>query len=86
MYREAAKEGRRFDAVVLDLTVPGGLGGREVLARLLELDPEVKAVASSGYAAEPASSEAQQARFSGFLPKPYSLAELGRVLGEVLSD
>jgi signal transduction histidine kinase len=86
MYREAVKEGRRFDAVVLDLTVPGGLGGREVLARLLELDPEVKAVASSGYAAEPASSEAQQARFSGFLPKPYSLAELGRVLGEVLSN
>ena len=85
MYREAVQEGRPFAAVVLDLTVPGGIGGREALDQLLELDPGVKAVASSGYAADPGSSEARRGRFSGFLPKPYSLAELSRVLGELLS-
>jgi signal transduction histidine kinase len=81
LYREAGEAGRPFAAVILDLTVPGGLSGREALERLRELDPEAKVVASSGYAA----GSADRARFSGFLPKPYSLAELGRVLGAVVS-
>jgi two-component system cell cycle sensor histidine kinase/response regulator CckA len=86
LYREAAEAGRPFAAVVVDLTVPGGLSGEETLERLRELDPQARVVASSGYAAEPEHRGTGRARFSGFLPKPYSLTEMGRVLEAVLPD
>jgi CheY-like chemotaxis protein len=86
MFVQAAESEKPFAAVILDLTVPGGLGGTETLDRLLKIDPEVKAVASSGYSAEPVTGKDEGSLFSGFLPKPYSLAELGRVIGELLRD
>ena len=53
LYRNAMADGTPFDAVVLDLTVPGGMGGKECIAKLLELDPNVRAIVCSGYASEP---------------------------------
>jgi CheY-like chemotaxis protein len=85
MYVEAAEAGRPFAAIVLDLTVSGGLGGVETLDRLLEIEPGVKAVASSGYSLETVDERTQPHGFSAFLPKPYSLDELGRVLGDLLA-
>ena len=85
MFIEAAEAGRPFAAIVLDLTVSGGLGGVETLGRLLEIEPKVKAVASSGYSLETVDKRTQPYGFSAFLPKPYSLDELGRVLGELLA-
>jgi len=82
---EAIEAGHPFAAVILDLTVSGGLGGVETLDRLLEIEPNVKAVASSGYSVETVATGKKPSRFSGFLPKPYSLSEIGRVIGELLA-
>jgi signal transduction histidine kinase/ActR/RegA family two-component response regulator len=86
MFVQAAEAGRPFAAIVLDLTVSGGLGGVDTLDRILEIDPKAKAVASSGYSLEAVDERTQPHGFSAFLPKPYSLDELGRVLGELLAD
>jgi len=79
-YRMAMEGGMRFDMVILDLTVPGGMGGAEAVRKLRELDPEVKAVASSGYSADPVMAEFEEHGFSDVVAKPYRLDELGRAL------
>jgi PAS domain S-box-containing protein len=84
IYRERLKEGRRFDAVILDLTLPGGMGGREALKRLLEIDPAVNAIVSSGYAMDATMSRYQDYGFRGVIAKPYEAAELGRVVRETI--
>ena len=50
LYKEAKASKERFDAVILDLTIPGGMGGIEAIGKLREIDPEIKAIVSSGYA------------------------------------
>lgn len=83
-WEQGRREGRPFDAVVVDLTVRGGMGGVETLRKLLALDPAVRVVVSSGYseAAEMADSAAHG--FAAVLPKPYSAADLRAVLGPLL--
>ncbi len=77
--RELARE-RHFDVAILDLTVPGGKGGAEVLPQLLTLDPELKAIASSGYSDSPVMSRYTEYGFTAVLPKPYTLAGVGQAL------
>lgn len=84
LYGEALAEGRPFAAVILDLTVPGGLGGKETLAALLELDPQVRAIVSSGYADGPVMADYQRYGFRGVLAKPFQISELSSTLEEVL--
>ncbi|HLE84057.1 MAG TPA: ATP-binding protein, partial [Thermoanaerobaculia bacterium] len=84
VYRDALDRGEPFDVVILDLTVPGGKGGKQTLRDLLRLDPGVRAVASSGYADDPAVSGAGGNGFVAALPKPYSLPRLSEVLDEVV--
>ncbi len=76
--------GRPFDVVVMDLTVPGGMGGLEALERMRALDPQVKAIVSSGYSSDPVLANFRQYGFSGRVAKPYELTEFGRVLREVI--
>lgn len=85
-YQEAQREGRPFATVILDLTIPGGMGGRETLERLRAIDPAVCAIVSSGYseANETAAYAAQG--FRAFLKKPFSRDDVGRVLAEVLRN
>jgi signal transduction histidine kinase/CheY-like chemotaxis protein len=83
IYRSAFHEGHRFDAVVLDLTVPGGMGGTEALAELSKIDPEVKAIVSSGYSGDSIMSDYSAHGFKAVLPKPYDPKRLGEVLGMV---
>ncbi len=83
-YRQAMTDGRRFDAVIMDLTVPGGLGGQETIAELKTLDPQVKAIVSSGYFNDPIIAEYQKYGFCGVVAKPYKFAELKRVIDRVL--
>ncbi|GMV38972.1 MAG: hypothetical protein AMXMBFR64_06880 [Myxococcales bacterium] len=85
-YREALGRQQRIDAVILDLTIRGGMGGREAVARLLDLDPTVRAIVSSGYFNDPVMADYRGYGFSGILSKPYSVADLGRVLREVLAS
>jgi PAS domain S-box-containing protein len=79
-YRDRLASRSGFDLVILDLTVPGGMGGREALARLRELDPHVVAVVSSGYATDPIMADFERHGFSAAMVKPYSLRELRETL------
>ena len=77
-YREKLEAGERFDLVILDLTLPGGMGGKEALKKLIEIDPTVNAIVSSGYATDATMSRYQDFGFRGVIAKPYEAAELGR--------
>ena len=84
MYKVAMESEKPYDAVILDLTVPGGMGGREAIEQLLEIDPEVKAVVSSGYSEDPVLAHFQEYGFKGMMPKPFESLSLSKVLHEVL--
>lgn len=86
LYRSAKQTSRPFDAVMMDLTIPGGVGGKEAFEMLREFDPEVKAVVSSGYATDPVMADYRRYGFSGVVPKPYTAEELGETLKRVLED
>ncbi|MHB8765060.1 MAG: hybrid sensor histidine kinase/response regulator, partial [Deferrisomatales bacterium] len=83
LYSQALAAGSPFDTVLLDLTVPGGMGGKEAVARLRELDPQVRAVVSSGYSNDPVLADWARHGFAGVLAKPYRAEELSRVLRSV---
>jgi len=85
LYRAAAQEkGEPFDAVILDLTVPGGMGGREALRELVEIDADVKAIVSSGYSNDEVVAEFAEHGFRAAIAKPFGLAQLSKVLAEVV--
>ncbi|NOY45027.1 MAG: PAS domain-containing protein [Deltaproteobacteria bacterium] len=84
-YRAAQGDGAPFDLVILDLTVPAGMGGLEALNELRRIDPGVRAVASSGYASDPVLAEPRRYGFAASVAKPYRLAELSRVIETVLA-
>ena len=85
MYQKAKEAGEPFDAVILDLTIPGGMGGKEAIGKLLEIDPDVKAVVSSGYSEDPVLSNFGEYDFRGVVSKPYKVEELSEVLHRVMS-
>ncbi len=84
IYREALDKGRPFDVVIMDLTIPGGMGGKETMKNLLKMDPKVKAVVASGYSDDLIMVEPEKYGFRGVIPKPYNIEELNKVLGQVL--
>jgi CheY-like chemotaxis protein len=86
IFCQSADEGRPFDVVILDLTVHGGKGGKETVFSLKRVDPDVKAVVSSGYASDTVMTEYAAFGFSGKLAKPYTMEDLGRVIKAVLDD
>ncbi|MBC7357223.1 MAG: PAS domain S-box protein [Desulfacinum sp.] len=85
LYREAMASGYPFDAVILDLTIPGGMGGRRTLQRLRELDPGVRAIVSSGYSSDPIMAKPHEFGFCGVVAKPYRIEDLAQELQRVLS-
>lgn len=83
---KAARESRvPFDVVILDLTVPGGMGGKETVQRLHEIDPHVKAIASSGYSQDTVMSEYEKHGFAGVVPKPYKIGELSEAVQKAMN-
>ena len=86
-YTRALMSGRPFDALMLDLVVPGGMGGREALALLSEVDPAVKAktIVVSGYTRDAALDGFREEGFKAFIAKPYTLEELDSTLHSVIS-
>ncbi len=85
-YEKAMKEGRPYDLVISDLTIPGGMGGQETIKRLHRLDPDVRAIVSSGYANDPVMSQHEEYGFCGMIAKPYEIDALGRKVAEVLAE
>ena len=70
----------------MDITVPGGMGGKEAIQEILKIDPDAKAVVSSGYAKDPIMSNYKKYGFIGVVPKPYNVEEISRELHRVLAD
>ena len=78
-------EGRVMDAAILDLTVPGAMGGEQALKQLRALDPNLKALVSSGYSSAPVMANFREFGFQAVVPKPYGVETLAAALAEVLS-
>lgn len=85
LYTEAMDAGQPFDAVIMDLTIPGGMGGKETIRRLRELDGRIRAIVSSGYSNDPIMAHYSDYGFAGVVNKPIDISYLSRVLHEVLS-
>jgi signal transduction histidine kinase/CheY-like chemotaxis protein len=84
LYKRAIESGNPFNAVVIDLTIPGGMGGNETIKKLLEIDPDVKAIVTSGYSNNPVMANFRKYGFKGVLAKPYEIDELYETLQEVI--
>ncbi|MCP4368375.1 MAG: response regulator, partial [Deltaproteobacteria bacterium] len=85
MYKKAMELQNPFDAVILDLTVRGGMGGKEAIKKLIEIDPKVRAIVSSGYSNSPVITSYKDYGFIGVIAKPYNINELSKKLNEVLT-
>ncbi len=86
LYQSAQEQGRKFSAVIMDLTIPGGMGGLEAVARLREIDREVKAIVSSGYSDDPVMADYRKYGFQGMIPKPYRIEDIHQELHRVLDE
>lgn len=84
LYNKAREIGKPFDAVILDLIVPGGMGGEKTIKKLFEIDPDVKALVSSGYSDDKVTSEFKKFGFISFLSKPYKINEIDRIIQKTL--
>ncbi len=84
LYKRYLNIGRPYDAVIMDLTVIGGLGGEETFRVLREMDPDVRAIVSSGYDNEEMAKQYLDLGFCGYLTKPYRVTDLGKVIKAVL--
>ena len=85
VYEEAMRTGDPFDAVIMDLTVPGGMGGQEATEKLLRIDPKARVIVSSGYSNTGVMSDYRSFGFSAVAPKPYNLKQIGEVVHRTLS-
>jgi PAS domain S-box-containing protein len=84
LYENSMKGGQPFDLVIMDLTVPGGMGGKETIRILKRIDPAVKAVVSSGYANDPIMADFKAYGFRGVVTKPYGAEQLIDEISRVL--
>jgi signal transduction histidine kinase/ActR/RegA family two-component response regulator len=85
-YVEAMKAGTPFEAVILDLTVPGGMGGKETVGKLLQADPGARVIVSSGYSHDPVMSEYGKYGFRGVIAKPYQIGEFQKTLRALFQE
>jgi PAS domain S-box-containing protein len=85
-FQSARAEGRPYTAVIMDLTVPGGMGGKEAMQRLLDIDPKVRAIVSSGYSQDPVMANYRDFGFAGVVEKPYKIESLAKALAAIIRD
>jgi len=86
LYQKRKDEGMPFSAVILDLTIPGGVGGKETMEQLRRIDPAVKAIVSSGYSNDPILANFRDYGFSAVLAKPFRFSKISSVLQELQSE
>ena len=84
IYKEAIENNKKYDLVIMDLTIPGGMGGKETIKVLKALDPSIKAVVSSGYSTDEVMSDFKKYGFKGIIVKPYKIEDLSRVINEII--
>jgi PAS domain S-box-containing protein len=86
LYKTAKQKGKPYSVVILDLTIPGGMGGKEAAQHLLSIDSSAKLIVSSGYSNDPIIANYEKYGFCGIVTKPYRVEELGKVLSSLLSN
>jgi len=79
-HKKAKESAEPFDVVIMDLTIPGEMGGKEAMSKLLEIDPGVKAVVSSGFSTDPIMADFKKYGFSGVITKPYRIQEMSEAM------
>ena len=82
--KQEKESGQPFDLVIIDLTIPEGMGGRELIGNLVRYDPGVRAVVSSGYTNDPVMQDYASYGFAGSLPKPYRINEMKALLEQLI--
>jgi len=85
LYKKALDRGEPFHAVIMDLTIPGGMGGQDAIKKLQEIDPSVKAIVSSGFSDDPVMAEFKEYGFCGVVSKPYTIKTLSEMVHKILS-
>ena len=86
LYKQAMDGGKPVDIVIMDLTIPGGMGGKEAAEELLKLAPEARVVVSSGYSNDPVMADYKKYGFCASIIKPYQLSELAEVIQRVSDE
>jgi PAS domain S-box-containing protein len=86
IYEEARASGRPIQVVVMDLTIPGGMGGKEAAREILRIDSDAKLIVSSGYSTDPVMSDFRAHGFRAVISKPYRIEELGKTLRRALTE
>ena len=84
LFKQARGKGQPFDLVIMDLTIPGGMGGREAVTIILQEDPAAKVVVASGYSTDPILANYQAYGFSAALAKPFRIKELSEIIKKIL--
>ncbi|MCX8122981.1 MAG: PAS domain S-box protein [Spirochaetes bacterium] len=85
-YRESIGKGTPYDIIIMDLTVPGAMGGAQAVQEILEINPNAKVIVSSGYSNDPIMSHYHEYGFKGVIAKPYNIAEIIKVINQVLAQ
>jgi PAS domain S-box-containing protein len=85
IFNEHRKSGKPVDVIIMDLTIPGGMGGKDAIQEILKIDPEAKVIVSSGYSNDPIMADYQQYGFKAAIAKPFLLSDLNKTLTDVLS-
>jgi CheY-like chemotaxis protein len=83
LYKAAKDSGRQFEAVIMDLAIPGGMGGKEAAQYILAIDPDARLVVSSGYYNDPVMADFKSYGFCSVMPKPYKISDIAEVLSDL---
>jgi len=86
IYAEALSQGEPFIVTIMDLTIPGGMGGKDTVRKLREIDPQAKVIAFSGYSNDPIFEDFREYGFDGVLAKPFSIQEFMRTIASVINS
>ena len=84
LYKAASQRGKPYIATILDLTIPGGMGGKETFRQIKDFDPCAQVIVSSGYSNDPVMANSSTFGFSGFIVKPYNILDLSKVLSQIV--
>jgi signal transduction histidine kinase/ActR/RegA family two-component response regulator len=85
LYKKAKDSAKPFDAVIMDLTIPGGMGGKKAVRKVLEIDPEAKVIVASGYSNDPVLAEYKKYGFAGIITKPFKIEEISEAVLPVIN-
>jgi DNA-binding NtrC family response regulator len=83
-YKQHFEQGEPFVAVIMDLTIPGGMGGREAVVEVLAIDPQAKVLVSSGYSNDPIMTNFKEYGFCGLIEKPFDMLTIQKAIEAVL--